>query len=183
MIFLNVPGYENSGPGHWHTWLENTYQGFERVIQDDWLTPDRSTWLDRLDVTISSFNEPLFLVAHSCGSACAAQWLAERYRPESGVVGAVLVAPADIEQPVNLPEIGVQAPHGHGQFTIPVHIIASTNDPHCTPERSQELAERWGASIEFVQDGGHLATDDGYGSWDYLVDVIEHRSGQQFIRK
>lgn len=183
MIFLNVPGYENSGPNHWHTWLENTYQGFERVEQVDWLNPEREIWLDQLDATIRSINEPIFLISHSCGSACTAQWLAERYTPESGVVGAVIVAPADVENPVNLPVIGVQAPHGQGKFVIPAHIIASTNDPHCTVERSKELAERWGASIEFIEDGGHLASDDGYGPWPYLVEVLEVQAGQQLIRR
>lgn len=183
MIILNVPGYDNSGPKHWQTWLERTYRGFERVEQDNWLSPVREVWLDRLDSAIRSYQEPVFLLAHSCGSVCTAQWLAERYRQDSRVVGAILVAPADVENPVELPDIGIQAPLPHARLALPVHVIASTNDLYCSPECSRQLAHEWGSTLEFIREGGHLASNDGYGPWEYLVEVLEEKTGTKLTKR
>lgn len=183
MIILNVPGYDSSGPNHWQTWLENTYRGFERVEQDNWFSPVREVWLERLDSTIKAFQEPVFLLAHSCGSVCTAQWLAERYREGSRVLGAILVAPADVENSVELPGIGIQSPLPHTQFVLPTHVIASTNDPYCSLERSRQLAREWGSSLEFIHGGGHLASNDGYGPWEYLVEVLEEKIGTKLIKR
>ena len=44
-----VPGWRDSGPGHWQTlWQEQLPQA-ERVVQDDWLTPRRDAWVQALE--------------------------------------------------------------------------------------------------------------------------------------
>lgn len=97
MRFLTVPGYTGSGPDHWQTHLENTYEGFSRVVQDDWETVDRDRWVARLDEAVRAVDGEVFLVGHSCGSVTVAQWAATCH--DARVTGALLVAPADVEAP------------------------------------------------------------------------------------
>lgn len=184
MIFLLSAGYENSSPDHWFNWLEQTFDAnFVRVQQSNWYKPERETWLDRLDQTVAELQGPIVLVGHSCGAVCVSQWLSERFSPETGVVGAVLVAPADVENPVNLAAIGVQAPLPHESLPVPVQVLASSDDWHCQLERSQQFAQEWGAELNLVEAAGHLDSDSGFGPLPELVPLLEKVSGEKLAFK
>lgn len=175
MHFLTVPGYTGSGPDHWQTHLENTYEGFSRVVQDDWATVDRDRWVARLDEAVRAVDGEVFLVGHSCGSVTVAQWAATRY--DERVAGALLVAPADVEAPDTLDAIRPQAPLPASVLPLRTHLVVSDDDPFLSRERGLALAEAWGATVEVVPGGGHLATRDGYGPWDHAAALIARHSG------
>ena len=62
-----VPGWRDSGPGHWQTlWAERLPQA-RRVVQDDWHTPTRSAWVARLEETVLEQPGAVVIVAHSLG--------------------------------------------------------------------------------------------------------------------
>jgi predicted alpha/beta hydrolase family esterase len=44
-------------------------------------------------------------------------------------------------------------------------VVASADDPYCSPLAAQHLAERWGASCINLGAHGHLNTDSGLGDW------------------
>ena len=48
---LLLPGWLDSGPGHWQTLWESRF-GWLRVVQDYWQWPRRGDWLARLDVVL-----------------------------------------------------------------------------------------------------------------------------------
>jgi hypothetical protein len=90
-----VPGWRDSGPGHWQTlWAERLPQA-RRVVQDDWHTPTRSAWVARLEETVFEQPGAVVIVAHSLGCITTAHM-----KPEAAarVRGALLVAPADPER-------------------------------------------------------------------------------------
>ena len=90
-----VPGWRDSGPGHWQTlWAERLPQA-RRVVQDDWHTPTRSAWVARLEETVLEQPGPVVIVAHSLCCITTAHM-----KPEAAarVRGALLVAPADPER-------------------------------------------------------------------------------------
>ncbi|MET9294337.1 alpha/beta hydrolase [Streptomyces sp. NPDC003077] len=175
MHFLTVPGYTGSGSDHWQTHLESTYEGFSRVIQDDWASVDRDRWVARLDETVRALDGEVFLVGHSCGSVTVAQWAATRF--DRRVVGGLLVAPADVEAPDTLPAIKPQAPLPATALPMASHLVVSDNDPFLSLERGRALAKTWGSTVDVVPGGGHLATRDGYGPWDHVARLIERYSG------
>ncbi|GAA5014740.1 RBBP9/YdeN family alpha/beta hydrolase [Kitasatospora paranensis] len=175
MHYLTVPGYTGSGPDHWQTHLENGHQGFSRVVQRDWDTVDRDRWVARLDEAVRGIDDEVFLIGHSCGSVTIAQWAATRW--DSRAVGALLVAPADIEAADALPAIKVQAPLPTTELPMRTHLVASDDDPFLPLDRGRELATTWGSTFEVVPGGGHLATRDGYGRWDHVARLIERLSG------
>ncbi len=175
MRYLNVPGYTNSGPGHWQTHLENTYQGFSRVVQDDWENVDRDRWIAKLDETVRGIEDEVFLIGHSCGAVTVAQWAASRW--DTRVVGALLVAPADVDAEDALSAIRGQGPLPQVELLVRTHLVVTDNDPHLALDRGLSLAEIWGGTVEVVPGGGHLASADGFGQWDHIASVIARCSG------
>ena len=91
-----LPGWLDSGPGHWQTVWEQVH-GFARVQQDDWQWPKRGDWMARLDETLLADERPAVLVAHSLGCLLVEAWAAHSQHT-ARVKAAMLVAPPDVER-------------------------------------------------------------------------------------
>ena len=50
---LILPGWQNSGPGHWQSRWELAH-GYQRVEQHDWLRPLRGDWIARLEEVLAT---------------------------------------------------------------------------------------------------------------------------------
>jgi predicted alpha/beta hydrolase family esterase len=162
--YLVLPGYLGSGPEHWQTRWEAADPAFRRVEQADWDRPRLSDWLDALDEAVAAEPGPVVLVGHSLGCVLTAHWAAAR--PASAVAGAFLVAPADIER-AGVPELENFCPVPLQRLPFPSIVVASTDDPWCTPERTRLFADAWGARLEFTGAHGHLNSDSGLGDWPF----------------
>src|SRR6218665_1756940 len=89
---LLLPGWQNSGPGHWQS-LWQARHGYRRVEQHDWLRPLRGDWTARLEETVVDADGPALLVAHSLGCLLAAWGAAmggPRIWPHRSTTGAPL---------------------------------------------------------------------------------------------
>ena len=53
-----VPGWRNSGPGHWQSLWAEQLPGARRVEQDDWDTPRRDAWVGQLARTVTEAAAP-----------------------------------------------------------------------------------------------------------------------------
>ncbi|MDP3137769.1 MAG: alpha/beta hydrolase, partial [Burkholderiaceae bacterium] len=62
-----VPGWRDSGPGHWQTLWAERLPGVRRVVQDDWISPTRQAWVGALTQAILEAPMPVVLAAHSLG--------------------------------------------------------------------------------------------------------------------
>ena len=93
---LLLPGWQNSGPGHWQTRWESVY-GDHRVEQHEWMRPLRGDWSIRLEEEVLASPGPVVLAAHSLGCILVAAW-ASHSRNTHKVRGALLVAPGDLER-------------------------------------------------------------------------------------
>lgn len=181
MHHVVVPGWTGSGPEHWQTHLERTYRGFVRVEQTDWDVVERDAWVAAVDRTVRSLTGPVLLIGHSCGAVAVAQWLAGS--PVGDVVGALLVAPADVEGPAAPEPIRGQAPLPVTSLPVRTHVVASDDDPFLAPDRARLLAGAWGSTVEWVAGAGHLATSDGYGPWPRVAALVEELSGTTLVRR
>ncbi len=56
MHTLILPGWQNSGPGHWQSIWEAKFD-YQRVIQHDWMRPLRGDWITRLEEHLLSKQE------------------------------------------------------------------------------------------------------------------------------
>lgn len=163
---LTIPGLHNSGPGHWQTRWDATLPGCSRVDLDNWDNPDPFRWIEAIEAQARSCNHPAVLVAHSLGCLAVVHWAA-RYasRFDPLVRGALLVAPCDPLRPGTPPAITRFLPLPESTIPFRTVVVASTDDPFATIERSRCLAERWGSDFVNAGAAGHINGDSGLGDW------------------
>ena len=94
-----VPGWRNSGPGHWQSLWAEQLPDAVRVEQQDWLVPHRDAWVTELEKVLLADERPAVIVAHSLGCITTVH-LGEA--AAARVHGALLVAPADPERRAQL---------------------------------------------------------------------------------
>ncbi len=156
---LIVPGWRNSGPGHWQTLWAEQLPCAQRVVQDDWLWPRREAWVQRLAATIEAQREPVVLAAHSLGCITVAH-LPAALAPR--IAGALLVAPADPERRGPLADF---APVPHHRLPWPSVLVASDNDPFCPVRLAGAYARAWGSEFIRIDGAGHINVASGHGEW------------------
>ncbi len=160
---LVLPGYGDSGPDHWQTEWERRH-GYVRVVQDDWIQPDREAWVARLDRAVRAAPGPVVLVAHSLGCVLVAHW-AQRGSTDR-VVGALLVAPADIDEIQHMmPEVESFAPVPVARLAFPAVVVTSSTDPYIDAARAHAFAQAWGARFVDIGDAGHINAESNLGDW------------------
>lgn len=161
-VFL-LPGLGNSGRDHWQTRWEIRY-GYHRVAQDDWDRPKRAAWMARLEAELSAVRAGVVLVAHSLGCALVSHWAREY--GAGRVVGALLVAPADVDSARRTPdEVRDFSPLPMRPLPFPSIVVASTSDSYVDHDRGAYFATRWGAGFRSVGDAGHINADSRLGDW------------------
>ena len=170
---LTVPGWNDSGPAHWQTRWEQEFPALERVRQRNWATPDPDDWVATLDATVRASRRPVILVAHSLGCVAVARWV-QRQGADGGwpVVGALLVAPADVERPGAPGPLRPFAPVARVRLPFATHVVGSNNDPCCSEARARELAASWGAGFTLLDRAGHINADSGLGAWPYGLSLL-----------
>lgn len=186
---LIVPGWSSSGPDHWQSRWEKNIKTSRRIEQADWYRPDKTAWVARLVEEVASSVRPVVLVAHSLGVitvAHAAQKLSRL--PGAPIAGAFLVAPADVENASGWPvtegwtfedgrspdtatahhqgsDGGGFAPIPLERLPFPTALIASSNDPYCSPARAALMASSWSSALIESGEVGHVNTASGHGPW------------------
>ena len=160
---LLLPGWQNSGPGHWQSRWEALH-GDRRVEQDDWQWPRRGDWIARLDEVLLSEPEPVVLVTHSLGCQAVSAWAAHS-RYTGRVTGALLVAPPDTERADTPPQLHNWRPMGRNRLPFAATLVASTDDPFCAVDRATGLAADWGATLVLVGARGHVNGESGLADW------------------
>ena len=165
-IYL-LPGWQDSGPGHWQTRWE-TLHGDVRVVQADWHWPRRGDWMARLDEVLINDTRldttPALLAAHSLGCLLVAAW-AEHSRHTARVAGALLVAPPDTERPDLPPALHPWSPIPRRRLPFPAVAVLSRDDPFGDHDRMADIARGWGAQLRDAGPRGHLNAESGLGDW------------------
>jgi predicted alpha/beta hydrolase family esterase len=199
-ITLIIPGFQNSGPDHWQTWMESRVNGARRVSGIDWEAPILDDWAAAVRREVMQTADPVWLVAHSFGclaTIAAIQGLAHR------IAGAMLVAPPDPDwfTPLGVrtdapdPADSLASVLPRRDLGIPSLIVASSNDPWMPIEKLVGWSESWGSRLVNIGNAGHINTDAGFGPWpaglelfrslqtlsesDHAVHrpIIDHRQG------
>jgi hypothetical protein len=169
---LIVPGWRDSGPGHWQSLWAERLPGAVRVTQDDWITPVRSAWVASISATILAQHAPVVVVAHSLGC------IATTHLPAAAVAriqGALLVAPADPERRGVLADF---APVPHQPLPYRSVLVASSNDPYCPIRLAGAYARAWGSEFVRVQNAGHLNVESGHGEWPLGLALLQSLLGE-----
>jgi len=162
-----VPGWRDSGPGHWQSLWAERMQRAVRVVQDDWVTPHRAAWVGALEKLILAQPGPVVVAAHSLGCITTTHLgaaAAER------IAGALLVAPADPERRAVLHDF---APVPCTPLPYRSIVVASSDDPFCPVRRAGAYARSWGSEFVRVQNAGHINVESGHGDWPLGLALLE----------
>ncbi len=190
---LVLPGYMNSGPGHWQTRWEAAHAGFARVSMPDWMHPDCDAWCRTLEAALSAGSAAnadlageggVLLAAHSLGCLTIAHWAGRHASAATlaKVAGALLVAVPD--------------PHGpafprdaHGFDPVPLEpapvlpfasiVVASRDDPYGGLAFSERCAQAWGSRWIEIGARGHINAESGLGDWQQGFDWLMSMRRQQ----
>ncbi len=161
---LIVPGWQNSGPDHWQSRWERQLKTARRVEQADWEYPLKDEWVARLVHEVGAASRPVVLIAHSCGATAVAH--AAQAMNADRIAGAFLVAPPDMEVMDGWPaNEGGFAPTPLTPMPFPSILVASSDDPYCTLEKSRAFADAWGSTFIDAGPAGHINTESGHGPW------------------
>ena len=160
---LILPGWQNSGPGHWQSRWQALH-GFERVEQAEWQHPLRGDWMMRLEEALLADPRPAALVAHSLGCQLVAAWAAHS-RHAARVCAALLVAPPDTARADMPPQLSSWRAIVRDRLPFPALVVHSTDDPVSAPERAQQMAADWAAQSLALGRAGHINADTGLGDW------------------
>jgi predicted alpha/beta hydrolase family esterase len=135
------------------------------LVQDNWDEPIRQQWVERLSEEIAKLNAPTILVAHSLAVSLILHWAENN--SDRNIVGALLVAPADVDSPLHTPEcVRNFAPIPLYRLPFPSIVVASENDPYATFERKQYFAQKWGSDFVNVGQKGHINSDSDLKYWE-----------------
>ncbi|WP_084356034.1 RBBP9/YdeN family alpha/beta hydrolase [Novosphingobium lentum] len=170
-LVLTVPGLDGSGPAHWQSlWEEHGNGDVRRVEMGEWDKPNRNLWVNRLNLAIHRATEmerrPVILVAHSLGCLTVAWW-AHYEQPAwaDPVIGALLVAPPEVDGVARDSRLYPFAPTPLGPLPFPSIVVASRDDPYAAFERTERLAHFWGSRFVDAGEAGHINTEAGLGEW------------------
>jgi hypothetical protein len=160
---LLLPGWQDSGPGHWQSRWEQLH-GWRRVVQDDWFWPRRGDWMARLEDVILESDQPAVLVAHSLGCHLVAAWAA--HSANTGRVrAALLVAPPDLERAQTPPQLAGWRPMVLRQLPFPALVLHSSDDPFAGADCAPQLAASWAVLHRCLGALGHVNAESGLGDW------------------
>ena len=169
-----VPGWRDSGPGHWQSLWARRFAQAVRVEQDDWITPLRRPWLASITRTILEQPGQVVIAAHSLGC------IAVTHLPPEAVAriqGALLVAPADPERRGILADF---APVPYQPLPYRSVLVASSNDPFCPVRTAGAYARAWGSEFVRLQDAGHINVEAGFGLWPLGLALLQSLLGAPF---
>jgi predicted alpha/beta hydrolase family esterase len=179
---LMVPGLNGSCAVHWQSEWERERVDCVRAELGQWHDPMPARWIARLSRAVHSARGPVVLVAHSLGCIATACW-ALSHAPDDRVIGALLVAPCDSEAPDASGRLNRFAPLPWARLPFPALVVASSNDPYATLDRSQAMATAWGATFVDVGAQGHINAKSNLGLWPegqaILADFLQNTAASR----
>lgn len=167
-LILTVPGLANSGPDHWQTRWEQGRPDCRRVELGMWDRPHRNTWVNQLNLAIHRAGRPVVLVAHSLGCLAVAWWARyEQPAADHPVVGALLVAPPEVDFFPLDERLSQFAPTPTEQLPFRSILVASRNDPYMGIHTARRLARTWGSAFADAGEVGHINAESKLGDWPF----------------
>lgn len=162
---LILTGLGDSGENHWQSYWLRKFENSTKLIQDNWNEPQLKNWQTNLNETILKLDTPTILVAHSVAVLLVVHWTSANNNPN--IIGALLVAPADVDSPEHTPDIIRNfSPIPKLKLRFPSIVISSENDPYISIERAEYLAKKWGSDFINIGQKGHINSESNLEYWE-----------------
>lgn len=163
---LIISGEDIGSPAHWQSRWEARRDDCRRVDLGMWAAPHRNTWVNKLNLAIYRANGPVVLVAHDLGCVTVAWW-AEYEQPAfcDPVVGALLVAPPDVDLPGRDERLARLGACPRKELPFPSYLAFSRSDTSCSYRTALGLARDWGSRFAEMSEIGHIDAQSNLGDW------------------
>ena len=162
---LLLPGLGDSDPLHWQSFWLKKFNPSTKLVQENWDEPKLEDWLKELKKAIQKINSPTILVAHSLAVSLIMHWASANSHPN--IVGALLVAPADVDSPDHTPEVIRNfSPMPLQKLSFPSIVVCSENDPYMDLKKGEYLAEKWGSEFINIGQKGHINSNSNLDYWE-----------------
>jgi uncharacterized protein len=159
---LVLPGFGNSGPGHWQTLWEERHPAWRRVDLGHWDAPHCRDWVQELDVAVQRCVAPPVLVAHSLACLLVAHWAGQSHVPIKGAFLVAIPEPASPSFPATAQGF---VPVPMQPLPFPTLVVASANDSFGSVAHARRCGKAWGSRFVDVGEAGHINADSGLGEW------------------
>ncbi len=169
ITFLMVPGLREHVQEHWQTHLQTELPRAACVepLKENKLSC--AARVEALNDTLAAIEGPVIVVAYSAGVMITVHWAQRYQRP---IHGALLAAPADVEEPMPAGYPTLEQLSSRGWAPIPIAplpfpsiLAASRNDPLARFEKARQMAVAWGSRLVDLGEVGHLNPAAGFGPW------------------
>lgn len=165
-LILLIAGDDTPEANRWLRTWERNLPDAESVDLGLWHDPHRNTWVNKINLAICRAERPVVLVADRL--AClAVAWWAEYEQPDFGdpVIGALLVAPPDVERPGLDPRLAKFGTVPRKRLPFSSFVVASRDDPLCNARTAYSLARDWDA--RFIDSSGEGGARGGNLHWAF----------------
>lgn len=161
-----VPEAKVESAEHWQARWEAKRDNCHWLDLGMWGAPHRNTWVNKLNLAIYRADAPVVLVAHGFGCVTVAWW-AEYEQPAVNhpVIGALLVAPPDVERPGLDERLSRFGACPRSKLPFRSFLAASRNDPSCSHRTAMSLARDWGSNFADMGEAGHIDAHSDLGDW------------------
>ena len=171
---LMLPGFGNSGPGHWQTLWESGHPAWRRVDLGQWNAPRCADWMDALTMAVRRCAAPPVLIAHSLACLLVAHWAGGSSLPVKGAFLVAVPEPASASFPATAEGF---TPVPMQRLAFPTLVVASANDSFGSVAHARRCATAWGSRFVDVGDVGHINADSGIGEWPEGYALFEKFTG------
>ena len=169
---LILAGLGNSGEKHWQSYWLRKFENSSKLIHTNWEQPILEDWLSNLTEAISKIDSPTILVAHSLAVSMVLHWA--EANNNSNIIGALLVAPADVDSQDHTPEtIWNFSPMPTKKLKFPSVVITSANDPYISHIKAEYFAKMWGSDFINIGKKGHINSDSNLEFWEEGQLILE----------
>lgn len=175
VVHLFLAGLGNSSPGHWQRAWAEMLPNAVWLEHASWDAPDEAAWLDDLRALLQAETRPVVAITHSLGCSLLSAWASgrgldggdgdHRHDGEAPVIGALVVAPPDVDRPDFPREVTGFRGLGHRRLPFPATVAFSTDDQYCTAARGREIATSLGDEAVELGAFGHVNSDSALGDW------------------
>ena len=171
---LLLHGWGGSDYPHWQSWLAaelaKEYGCVNFFRFSDYDTPKFTTWMQELQTVLKDF-QPNIVVCHSLANTL---WFHLVLHEKIQIVEKLyLVAPPSMQCPIEELQEFFPVDFPSNLYAKEALLVTSTNDPYMTQNEAKILAKRVAIPMKTIQKGGHINSDSGFGSWEWILKELK----------
>ena len=179
-VFI-IHGIGGSPQENWFPWMKKEIEKEgHRVIVPEFPNsdaPNLDEWMEHMKKYEDSIDEETVFIGHSLGGMFILRLLEQMQKPiKATFLVATVTGPSDgLELAPRMttfttPPLDEELIKKHGGT---IHMLHADNDPYIVLKNAEHLAEKLGATLELIKDGGHLNTSAGYAMFPLLLENLK----------